>query len=320
MFGIPASTRKAARCLNLFRRRQSVCTLYGRRTGQKCPNRPPCPIDFEGIDPLGRSHSQQAVRDPRTDSDIGDWTRASEVSRGIESAYSLRSRERNVRGGGHLPFSEAEEPLRPGPRIAGMRNYWACFACSRRVAARVSVHSESALPGSRGLLLLLDRSSRIEESKIAHGDEFYPILSPREMTSHNPGADLFRTIGSAIPSSPESRSRRANWRCFGRRFRVMRKRTGACSGQQTARPDRAVCHLMRYTGMDLSTTMTLPKSSVRPQSDPHLSAKERVASLDRNPVLACRETVGRSPPVRRTISFGTGLLCRRPVSVVGLAA
>ena len=40
--------------LNLFRRHVSECPNYGKRMGQKCPRKPPCPIHYEGIGSNGK--------------------------------------------------------------------------------------------------------------------------------------------------------------------------------------------------------------------------------------------------------------------------
>ncbi|HEX4227738.1 MAG TPA: hypothetical protein VHZ07_03645 [Bryobacteraceae bacterium] len=71
--------------LNIFRRHVSACPNYGKRTAQKCPRRPPCPIHYEGIDGQGIRHRSEALIDPRTGNGIRDWARACEVVRDLEA-------------------------------------------------------------------------------------------------------------------------------------------------------------------------------------------------------------------------------------------
>src|SRR4051794_39581442 len=75
--------------LNLFRRHVTGCANFGRRTGQKCPRRPPCPIHYEGIDGQGKRRAPGALIDPRTGNGIRDWARACEVLRDLEAPTPL---------------------------------------------------------------------------------------------------------------------------------------------------------------------------------------------------------------------------------------
>lgn len=71
--------------LNLFRRHVSECPNYGKRMGQKCPRRPPCPIHYEGMGGNGKRNRSQALIDPQTGSGVRDWSRACELVRDMEA-------------------------------------------------------------------------------------------------------------------------------------------------------------------------------------------------------------------------------------------
>ena len=71
--------------LNLFRRHVSECPNYGKRMGQKCPRKPPCPIHYEGMGSNGKRVRCQALIDPQTGSGVRDWSRACELVRDMEA-------------------------------------------------------------------------------------------------------------------------------------------------------------------------------------------------------------------------------------------
>src|ERR1700734_68128 len=71
--------------LNLFRRHVSECPNYGKRMGQKCPRKPPCPIHYEGICSNGKRSRSQALIDPQTGNGVRDWSRACELVRDMEA-------------------------------------------------------------------------------------------------------------------------------------------------------------------------------------------------------------------------------------------
>jgi integrase len=69
--------------LNIFRRHIADCSKAGTRS-QDCPNKPKCPIHFEGIDGAGVKRKPQALLDPASGSGVRDWNRAVEIIRGLE--------------------------------------------------------------------------------------------------------------------------------------------------------------------------------------------------------------------------------------------
>src|ERR1700674_4615952 len=71
--------------LHIFRRHVAGCTHHGKRTGGKCPSKPPCPVHYEGVDGRGKRHRSQALIDPRTGNGVRDWSRASEIVRDMEA-------------------------------------------------------------------------------------------------------------------------------------------------------------------------------------------------------------------------------------------
>lgn len=71
--------------LNLFRRHVAGCAHHSKRTGQRCPKKPPCPIHYEGVDGRGKRVRSQALLDPRTGSGVRDWSRACELIRDMEA-------------------------------------------------------------------------------------------------------------------------------------------------------------------------------------------------------------------------------------------
>src|SRR5579862_6928902 len=72
--------------LNAFRRYVAGCAKHGKRTGQKCPSKPPCPIHYEGIDGQGTRRKPGALIDPRTGNGVRDWSRACDILRDLESS------------------------------------------------------------------------------------------------------------------------------------------------------------------------------------------------------------------------------------------
>ncbi|MGH9628653.1 MAG: hypothetical protein ACRD7E_09990, partial [Bryobacteraceae bacterium] len=92
--------------LNLFRRHVTGCPNNGKRTGQRCPRKPPCPIHVEGIDGQGRKIKPQTLIDPRTGNGIRDWARACEVIRDMEAPAPVIVVEKRT------PISKAIEHFR----------------------------------------------------------------------------------------------------------------------------------------------------------------------------------------------------------------
>lgn len=71
--------------MNIFRRHVAGCPNFGKRTGQKCPKKPPCPIHVEGVDGQGKYGSPKRLVDPRTQNGVRDWARACEIVRDLEA-------------------------------------------------------------------------------------------------------------------------------------------------------------------------------------------------------------------------------------------
>ncbi len=71
--------------MNIFRRHVAGCSNHGKRTGQKCPRKPPCPIHVEGVNGQGKREAPKRLLDPRTQNGIRDWARACEIVRDLEA-------------------------------------------------------------------------------------------------------------------------------------------------------------------------------------------------------------------------------------------
>src|ERR1700675_290259 len=71
--------------LHMFRRHVAGCVHHKKRTGQKCPTRPPCPTHYEGVDGRGKRVRSQGLIDPRTGNGVRDWSRGCEIVRDMEA-------------------------------------------------------------------------------------------------------------------------------------------------------------------------------------------------------------------------------------------
>jgi hypothetical protein len=90
-----------SRMLNIFRRHVAACPNHEKRTGQKCPRKPPCPVHYEGIDGQGHRVKPKGLKDPRTGNGIRDWARANEVLRDLEAPTPVLVAEKRT------PINEA---------------------------------------------------------------------------------------------------------------------------------------------------------------------------------------------------------------------
>ena len=247
--------------LNLFRRHVAGCAQHGRRTGAKCSSRPPCPIHYEGIDGQGKRIKPRALIDPRTENGVRDWSRASELIRDLEAPAPLIVPEKRVtiaEAVGHflkLKTGKSRDTYRKSERLLAKLGAFMEGRGYQFIKEVTFADLTDFCSGWTGASVTKIRDLGIVTSflKYCHRADFTP---------KNAGEGLFRTMHWQNDEGPRqpftAQELEALWAVlanypdqYGR------------PGQAIAKQREAFVLLMRYTGMDVSTTMTLPKSHVR---------------------------------------------------------
>jgi len=249
--------------LNLFRRHIVGCPNHGKRTGQKCPRKPPCPIHYEGIDGAGKRVKPQALIDPANCNGVRDWSRASELIRDLEApAPTITPTVRTT-------IAEAVDhfvKLKAGKSADTRRKATALMARFREfmeiAPRRYQFMDEIRFPDMTDFCSTWTNANATKIRDLAVLTSFTRYCLRADFSRKNLGDGLFKVmkwtdneearepftaqeleaLWAALPKLPDE---------YGR------------LGQPIARQIEAFVYLMRYTGMDLSTTMTLPKSHVR---------------------------------------------------------
>jgi integrase/recombinase XerD len=249
--------------LNLFRRHVAGCPGFKKRTGQKCPRRPPCPVHYEGVDGQGKQHRSQALVDPRTGNGIRDWARACEVLRDLETpAPVLVAQKRTtiheaIEHFLKLKENKSTDTRRKNKRMLTLfKSYMEANPRNRECMTEVQFSDLtdfcSAWKGSN--------RSKIRDVSLL--TSFLKYCHRADFTSKNVGDGLFKTLNwpdDEGPKEPFTDSELAKiWEALPT-YADEYGRLGGAIAKQT----EAFVYLMRYTGMDVSTTMTLPKSRVR---------------------------------------------------------
>jgi site-specific recombinase XerD len=260
--------------LNIFRRHIAECASHGKRTGQKCTKKPPCPIHVEGVDGQGKRRKPQALIDPRTGNGIRDWARAIEVLRDLEAPTPLLVAEKRnpiqtaIDHFLKLKQCKARDTYRKNKAVVmRLKEFMAASPRNFQFVTEIGFHDLTDFCSNwQGAVRSKVRDLGILTSflKYCHrsgftasniGDGLFRELSwrddeaPKEPfrssatePSIDPKEDELEMVWKALSNLPDAYGRRA---------------------QPIARQTEAFVLLMRYTGMDVSTTMTLPKSRVR---------------------------------------------------------
>ena len=247
--------------LNLFRRHVAACTLYGKRTGHKCSKKPPCPIHYEGVDGQGKRRKPQALVDPRTGSVVRDWSRGCEVIRDMEApAPKLEPNTRTTIAEAvshflNLKATKSRDTFKKADRLLVK------FRAFEEARGRQFM-DEIKFPDLTDLCSAWTGANRTKIRDLGILTSFLKYCNRADFTPKNIGDGLFKTMhwpddrGQREPFTPQELE--AIWATlpnlpdeYGR------------LGQPIAKQVEAFVYLMRYTGMDVSTTMSLPKAHVR---------------------------------------------------------
>jgi integrase len=247
--------------LNLFRRHVAGCKNHGKRTEGKCPSKPPCPIHIEGVGGDGKRRKPQALIDPRTGIGVRDWAQANEIVRDMEAPAPQITPEVRV------SIGEAVEHfvnLKRGKSVDTFRkNKGVLDRMKPFMEARGYVWvTEIKFPDLTDWCSTWTGAPRTKIRDLGIVTAFFKYCNQCDFTPKNVGSGLFRAMGwkdHSLPRAPfEANELEQVWAVlpdfpdsYGRR------------GQPIARQVEVFVLLMYYTGMDVSTTMRLPKSHVR---------------------------------------------------------
>jgi site-specific recombinase XerD len=249
--------------LNIFRRHVAGCKKQGKRS-KDCPSKPPCPIHYEGIDGQERRVKSRSLIDPRTKSGVRDWSRAAELIRDLEApAPTIKPEVRTTTKDAvdhflKLKKGKSCDTYRKSERILCSFNTF-MEARGRQFIAEVK------FPDLTDFCAGWEGANRTKIRDLGIVTSFLKYCNQADFTPKNQGAGLFKTMKWADNKGPrdpfEPQELEKLWQVlpnypdeYGR------------LGQSIAKQVEAFVYLMRYTGMDVSTTMTLPKGHVRGNS------------------------------------------------------
>ncbi len=249
--------------MNIFRRHLSSCAKSGSRTGQKCPAKPPCPIHVEGLDGQGKRVKSKALIDPRTGSGVRDWARACEVVRDLESpSPRLENKKETLLTVAvdhflKLKSRQAADTFRKNRRVTS-----ALLAFLKTNDRACQFVSEVRFCDLTDFCSSWQSSTQSNLRDLGILASFFKFCHRADFAQRNLAEGLFKTLNwqnNYAPKEPFSKVE------IDRIWEVLPNypdeygRLGGAIAQQTA----AFIYLMRYTGMDVSTTMMLPKARVR---------------------------------------------------------
>ncbi len=252
--------------LNLFRRHVTGCSQHGKRTGQRCSKKPPCPIHYEGIDGQGKRHRPGALIDPRTGQGVRDWSRACELIRDMEAPAPEIKPEVRVtiaNAVGHflkLKRGKSADTYRKNKSV--LERFQSFMESAPR---RYEFIKEVTFPDLTDFCSEWTGATRTKTRDLGIVTSFLKFCNQADWTTKHVGAGLFKAMNWRDEQAPREpfEAKELEALCnvvhdfpdeYGRR------------GQPIAKQVEAFVLLMRYTGMDVSTTMTLPKNHVRGNS------------------------------------------------------
>lgn len=249
--------------LNLFRRHVSECPNYGKRTGQKCPRKPPCPVHYEGMGSNGKRIRSQALIDPQTGSGVRGWSRACELVRDMEAptpTIAPITRTTIADAIEHflkLKTGKAPNTYHKSERLLGkLRTFMDASPRAYQYITDIRFVDVTDFCSSWA------GANRTKLRDLGILTSFFKFCHRADFTPKHIGDGLFKTMnwpddeGQREPFT--SQELESLWKVlpnlpdeYGR------------LGQPIAKQTEAFVLLMRYTGLDVSTMMSLPKSHVR---------------------------------------------------------
>ncbi|MBL8214683.1 MAG: tyrosine-type recombinase/integrase [Bryobacterales bacterium] len=246
--------------LNIFRRHIGKCPYHGKRTGQKCPRKPPCPIHFEGVDGQGRYGDPKRLIDPRTQNGVRDWARACEIIRDKESPTPILVAETRTTIEQALKHYETKKSNRSEDRkrkirivLSRMAAFMAANPRNYQFITEIR-HADLTdwIATWKGASTTRDRDQSIVQSFFKYcnradfitknvADGLDPIENDNEAKEPFTPEEL-EQVWAALPNLPDE---------YGR------------LGQPIAEQTAAFAYVMRYTGLAVSDVVKLKKSAVQ---------------------------------------------------------
>jgi integrase len=250
--------------LHIFRRHVAGCTNNGKRTGQKCPRKPPCPIHHEGVSGPGKRILSQALIDPRTGRGVRDWARACEFVRDMEAPTPVLVAP--------PPRTTIPEAIDHFLKLKATKSH-DTYKKSERLLARLRAFMELAprryqfideikFPDLTDLCSSWTGANRTKVRDLGILTSFLKYCHRSDFIPKNIGDGLFRTMHWPDDNGQREPFTAADLEAIWTVLPNLPDEYGRL-GQPIAKQIEAFVYLMRYTGMDVSTTMSLPKAHVR---------------------------------------------------------
>jgi integrase len=249
--------------LNLFRRHVAGCAYHARRTGPKCPKKPPCPIHYEGVDGCGKRVRSQALLDPQNGNGVRDWSRACELIRDMEAPSPTLVPERRTKIAVaiehflKLKSSKSRDTYRKSERLLAKFRLW------MEAAPRgYQYMAEIRFPDLTDFCSNWTGANRTKVRDLGILTSFLKYCHRADFTRKNIGDGLFKTMNWPDDEGPREPFTAQELEEIWAVLASYPDEYGRL-GQPIARQTEAFVYLMRYTGMDVSTTMGLPKAHIR---------------------------------------------------------
>ena len=251
--------------IHIFRRHRAGCAKRGKRSGSsQCPAKPPCPIHFNGTDGKGKQHKPQAMIDPATGSGVRDWSRASEIARDMDAPEPEIKpavvKTTIAEAVGHfvkLKSTKGPDTQRKTTRL--MQKFLAYMQAPPR---RYQFMTEIKFEDLTGFCSGWTDATATKIRDLAILGSFFKYCNRCDFTPKNISDGLFKTMGWSDRKPPRAPFEPAElvalWAAVPK-LADQFCRLGIPITKQT----EAFALIQRYTGMDVSTTMGLPKAHVR---------------------------------------------------------
>ena len=182
--------------LHIFRRHVAGCAQHEKRTGGKCPSKPPCPVHIEGVDGQGGRRKPQALIDPRTGniSEIGPattncsliWSRRNPSSK-LKCARRSRKRLGRFHKAQSNEVARHIEEERKSSEISSK-------TFMEGTAAALPVHDRNRVPDLTDLCSTWTGANRNKISDLGILTSFLKYCNRADFTPKNIGEGLFKTM------------------------------------------------------------------------------------------------------------------------------